>query len=224
MTELNSAIAKQPPTLLVNTIFLTYPNQVNKCIIGKKLRGGKIHMLVFLFQGLLALTSTQAVASDPVNLRGYISFRGEQPYVVDFAEQTYALYPLDSEVAADLRELEAGDYIEGRAMIGTSTAVVEAIEFIGLKRLLGKWVDKNKKIVMDFKNFSQATIRTPKDVKVLDYALSPDEKNRYTIFLGNKQVVVIGILSHFTTNIRIELINSQTGQIEETMKLSAVRN
>jgi len=200
---------------------------MNKCIIGKNYLGSKIPVLVFLVNTLLALNTATAVAASgtPANIRGHIVVKDHKSYLMNEQKQLLELSATNETVAADLDALETGDYLAGNGEYGPTRVTIDAIEFIGLRRLLGLWIDRDNQLMFNFRDFSRAGVRTFSNPgeKQLQYALVPDQANRWTIFLGDTQSVAVGILTHFQSVVRIDMINSDTGQIERTIRLQPLR-
>ncbi|HEX4923161.1 MAG TPA: hypothetical protein VFV50_03710 [Bdellovibrionales bacterium] len=186
-------------------------------------------MFLFLIHAALAFNFSDATAgvlattAKQNNIQGQVQFKDGEMRLVDAHQQARPLTAGNENVSADLDALEDGDFVVGQGDFVNDRIVLHAIEFIGLRRLLGRWLDRDNNLIFDFQNFSNATIRSVTGVTQIQYALIPDQANRWTIFLGNQSAVVIGILTYYQKTVRIDLINSQTGAIEKTMRMQAIR-
>lgn len=179
-------------------------------------------MFLFLIQTALALGLSDAAAKES-NVEGHVQIKDGQMLLVDAIQQARPLVAGNDTVDVDLQALEAGDFVVGQGEFTSQKVVLHAVEFIGLRRLLGRWLDRDNNLIFDFQNFSNATIRSVSGVTQIQYALIPDQANRWTIFLGNQSAVRVGILTHYQKLVRIDLINTQTGAIERTMRMQSIK-
>jgi hypothetical protein len=183
-------------------------------------------MMLFLLQSALMLSGASAVAEIPNNITGHIHFRNGSRVLIAPDFQVYDITPANKDVAEDIGNLEPGDFLEGHGEIQEHRVVIEAVEFIGLRRLLGHWVDHSNKIQIDFNDFSNAVVKSLNEPKVtaLQYALIPDQVNQWTIFLGDREKVSVGILTHVEKRVQIDVIDTETGHIEKTIRLQPLKN
>lgn len=184
-------------------------------------------MLVLLINIAMSLNLAQANVprANEVNIRGHVLIAKKQTYLATDDGKVLELIPRTEVVRTDLLSLAEGDFITGHGDLSPTRAVLDAIEFIGLKRLLGMWIDRDNKLVVNFLDFSSAAVRTftETEEKQLNYALVPDLRNRWTIFIGDDKNVAVGNLTAHPNMVHIELINSDTGQVEKNIRLQPVR-
>ncbi|MEQ1878461.1 MAG: hypothetical protein ABL958_17600, partial [Bdellovibrionia bacterium] len=106
-------------------------------------------MLVFLVNALLALNPVEASSAATANIRGYVVNRDHKTYLMNEQNQQLELAATNENVAADLEALETGDYVAGHGDLTSTRAAIDAIEFIGLRRLLGLWIDRDNQLMFN---------------------------------------------------------------------------
>src|SRR5205814_2139954 len=107
----------------------------------------------------------------------------------------------------------------------TNTLDLQAIETVGLKNLLGRWGTLDGQ-VFEFRTFTQlvhyrSVVRewinyaksffvnsTPQEQRELNYTLAPDKKlNRWSIFVADKQALLVGYLEFGARSMLLTLID-----------------
>jgi hypothetical protein len=181
-------------------------------------------MLLFLVQSLLAFGTDGALAE--VNIRGHLLRQSGQTKIMTEDLQVYGLHAGTIDVADDLMGLESGDFLAGHGDLTDGVFVLEGVEFIGLRRILGRWLDQEDKVIFNFQDYGRAVVKSTvqKTQKQLQYVLVPEDRKSWTIFLGDLKTVMIGTLTLSGKSMKIDLLNSKTGELQKRIRLKQLAN
>jgi hypothetical protein len=113
------------------------------------------------------------------------------------------LVSADREVESSLRRLSTGDFLLANGSLAPGRALIESIDAIGLKALLGRWRAASGDI-FEFANFNrinlyfidsrQGAAGAYQSPVTWSYTLSPCQGKKWAIFLGNDASVMMGEL------------------------------
>lgn len=158
-----------------------------------------------LIAGLIS-TQSYAVMDIEGEVCAYNSQRrlGIRPF--GFMECYYTLY-LNNVAMNDFKALRTGDYIH---FIGTQnpfseTIEIQSIEKVGLKRLLGVWLDGRGRL-FDFSSFSQMSRYNPKKTSSrkwehFEYEIHPNGVREWLLLLVNDSRVYAGKIKEKSANV-----------------------
>jgi hypothetical protein len=135
-----------------------------------------------------------------------------------------------------LRRLRPNDLmtVQGTVSADNSTVTIESIDRLGLQELLGAWRTR-KWEVFEFKTYSQLELFLPSGlgddddqagtprVKTVNYAVTPDNDDGFSIFMSDENGVKMGFLKVAPDSLSIAIPDPQTGEISETISLVPVR-
>lgn len=140
--------------------------------------------------------------------------------------QSLLLQRTPSAVKEQLLHLQTGDKImgDGEILWPQKTINLNSISSVGLKSLLGFW-KTNSWDIFEFENFQVLNLYLSKnllDQSRYRYSLSPTKQGTYSILLVNQSSIDIGrlTLEEDQKQLRIEIIDQETGQAERIMTLS----
>jgi len=168
--------------------------------------------------------------NDEIEIQGeIIRYPGKNTVFVRLPGKT-AILPIRSgyrETQMDLEHLETGDYVIGRGeVVSQGYVLLEALELLGIKKILGKWNERHAKLVFHFQNFSslriEKTVDGTKYFENLKYRLAPDSKDSWTLFLAESAGVHLGQMDYVQSKLRIRFINVNTGEVLQTLMLDAL--
>lgn len=181
---------------------------------------------------LLAFTTASAAHAD--GFEGRISIRNGIAYVAPY-ENTHDLWKLEGtseQTFAQLRALRDGDFLSatGELVQRNHSAYVEAVDFVGLKRILGRWVSRDG-YTIEFKDFRSAVVEqqkplpwNPQDERKVDlvYTILPLKETNWSLLMSNRKTVRVGTLSIQDTNktLSIQIVDQSTGKIAQDISLS----
>ncbi len=174
-----------------------------------------------------------ATSAHADSLRGFIARHGIQRFL---KVQAGTDAPTELEISTvtpqlqnNLSRLKDGDFIVARGTIGADqkTVQIQSIENLGLAALVGSWITERSE-VYEFRDFSQLTLYVPAAdghspaVKAGDfnYAVTPDQGARYSIFVSNNLSVTLGSIEFRRSRLKLTVLDPQTGQVSSEMILS----
>ncbi|MCC7405378.1 MAG: hypothetical protein IT288_13350 [Bdellovibrionales bacterium] len=168
-----------------------------------------------------AVTSFEGVVSRVEQTGTYLKVSG--------LGKEYLVYTRNTHVMNDLRALEAGDYLSAKGLFNYNNSQVEitAIEFVGLKKLLGLW-RTGKWEIFDFKNFSNLDLYQPARTRTLNtvelrnlrYTVAPLNGPTWSIYIVDSNSVDVGSLNVTGNSIQIQLFDPDTGAVARTINLT----
>lgn len=169
---------------------------------------------------MLHLTANAGIVS------GYVIVENENHFFVDgFSPNTYEVMPSNPSVKGILDKLNSFDRIRGQAnTTSDATLVLETIDFVTLRKVLGPWIDETKKVAVNFRDYKSLEFSRHGKVSVFTYTLSPGSGNSWKIFMSDPSKVTLGnlIVRDFPdkeSELNLEILDSGTGAITETLYL-----
>lgn len=150
--------------------------------------------------------------------------------------QQYRLTTRSTETQRTLNRLENGDSIvaSGRLDSVNLIADLESIDFVGLRRIIGTWNTMNTKGLMQFRTYSDVNIYSyalqsegggvVRNHKNLKYTVSPSAKGDWVLFLSDETSTQMGFLNLKESDATISLLNSQTGDVANVIRLRKIGN
>ena len=178
--------------------------------------------------------SIPAIAYGPANVsfEGVFVLKHHEPHLRLKSSKLVRIGVNDEATIRDLQKLQPGDYLSGTGILDTekATLVLDSIETVGLRSLLGRWQSADGQ-VFEFQDFDSLyhyasrfmTASTRSNGRELSYSLAPDSAvNRWSIFLTDHTTVLIGSVEFAGRSIELILMNPQNGQIVERLELKPI--
>lgn len=135
------------------------------------------------------------------------------------------------ELIASLRRLKTGDPVSatGRLNGDQTIFLMDSLERVGLQDILGSWQSPQKEI-FEFMTFSQLNVYVVAEsadggthlahTKTLQYALTPEKDNRFSMFMTNPSGEVrMAFVSFENKKLVLILTDSQTGLPKQKFSL-----
>lgn len=175
---------------------------------------GKVNFLV------LTICMFVASVSYAESLRGVVIRRDADTALVRLigsSEAPLNVRPVYQSVVSQLDKLKSGDIFQGNGHVrqldsGGRVVMLESIDFVGLKNLLGTWMASNSALV-DFIDFDRVQVQMPSGLGLkryhLTYSLAPSRESDWMIFLHSSESVILGSLTLNSRTAVIEFIESQ---------------
>ena len=190
----------------------------------------------FLFKTLIAgvvglITTIHAANADTIV--GIVQKSSDQIYLKMADRSTYLIRPKSVDLRKELNRLKNDDFVIGQGIFLRRERVIElqAINSVGLKELLGFWGDRTSSIY-EFKSFDDLNLyhlENPTEAVPVyihtgqfKYSISPDQDNRWAIFISGNDTVHLGLLEIRSDEIDLTLLNQETGKPEATFTLSRI--
>lgn len=123
-----------------------------------------------------------------------------------------------------LGKLETNDSIVASGSLDSVNKIahIDIIEFVGLKKILGRWHSEGK--VFDFKNFTDLNLYKdqPPLKTAFRYSTTPADGNYWTLLLSdtNNKRTFLATINFSNPTATLKLIDSETGEISKTFLLS----
>lgn len=192
------------------------------------LQGGlKLKIKNTLIIGMTLIAWCTAFAD---NLSGILTLNGSNITIQDKTSQKY--FPLKSltlETQNILKKLMPGDFIAGTGSIINSEIVLDTIDFVGFKSLIGEWQSNNFRL--RFIDFSIAQGSLPFEIfnqlqSDLKYSITPSENTVATgtwkIFLSSQNKVQIASLEFSDQILTLKFFNPDNGQLIKVLIFTRV--
>ncbi len=161
------------------------------------------------------------------SLQGYVVRSSSDSYFFtdSISHRTFAITPAKLEVSETLSKLSTFDSIQGRGQFGPrNTVILEAIDFVSLRRLLGTW--KAPGVTVKFVDYSRVNFQLNGDRQSSEfsYVLSPVDGNFWKIFFTDRASVALGSINVENDMAKLEINDSQTGEITQRFNLKKIES
>lgn len=169
--------------------------------------------LVFL-TGFLLFTAEAFAQS---YMMGMVSFEKNRVYFSSEGKKL-PLTVANNQTLEVIKKLNTFDVISGYGLMDDKQALFETIEFVGLQKFLGLWQSGPTQLnVIDFNNaqLTHSTIALN-----LKYAITPGEKDSWTLFITDKNKVQLATLKLKYDSARIDIYDADTGRVKESLSLT----
>lgn len=138
---------------------------------------------------LIMLIASQSWGSGYVN--GTFKTTNGNRYLVRANLEKLLLNATSMEVHKQLSMLENYDYMIVTAIKSETILNVESIDFVGLQRILGRWLGKT--YIWQFEDYSTLTLTPRKAFGILEelkfsYSIVPNEDKTWTLFMSNPKI------------------------------------
>lgn len=180
---------------------------------------------------LLMVASLLNVSALAETLNGYVAFQNGQTFFIDGKSQKVSPARAGTQsVQNSFQKLKNHDAISGQGKYINEVLVIDSIEFVGLRRLLGVWQAPDA--VVNFTDFSTVSFFLPQPAAIPEtsatkvsfrYAVSPSLGSGWRVFFSSDDNVVLGLLTVNQTQAQIELFDPNTGDIGQTIQLEKVK-
>lgn len=178
-----------------------------------------------IFTGLFASLLTLASPAIAQQIEGHLH-RTSSGLTIHLAKdhKTYKLTSLTAEVADVLARLENFDFVRGNGEIRADRIVIETIDFIGLRGLLGNW-SLSGGAYMTFHDYLKASYTVPDflypdHVEQYTYSLAPGEGKPWRILVSNGTWVSVGYLEINKDKLKVQFVDLKTGQLKKALELT----
>ena len=176
-------------------------------------------MKIYLFAASLIF----ALSAQALSINGYVIVSGSEHLLIDReTSRTFKIRPSNPDVQKSLSQLATFDCLRGQvSTISSDTLILEVIDFVSLRRLIGDWQADSTTNVR-FVNYSRVTFDMDGNAREFTYALSPGQYNGWRIYLTDQSSVVLGTVNVDGANAVLEFYDPRTGQTAQHLQLSKV--
>ncbi len=179
-------------------------------------------LLLTLSAGASDGTDVYDVA-DPVTIEGSILRSKDKIQIKLPDDRVFDLQSSKRQTQDDIGHLENGDHLIGLGRLQTARKIImlEDLEMVGIRRVLGPWQETAKRKIFQFHDFTSVSVKELAGVdQNLNYRLVPDQKDTWTIFLSSNTSVKVGTLKYNPTSMKMEFIDLNSGKVTEQFNLS----
>lgn len=196
----------------------------------------KICKTSLLLLGVTALTLLASAGSaNAASVTGTIVNDGKNPLqlrIKDLAEPIAVEAQLT--LLAYLCRFRTGDWVsvQGTISADKKKIKIDMVDRVGLQELLGAWRSSRWEI-FEFADYDRLNLYIPKSggsgsisisrLRSLKYVVTPDQNNRYSIFISDDSDVKMGFLQIGDNQLTLTLTDSKTGRETENISLSPIR-
>lgn len=171
---------------------------------------------------LLAATLFFAAGAHALSINGYVVVNSGQHMLIDReTARTYHVQASNPDVKKSLLQLATFDALRGQVSAKSKdTLLLEAIDFVSLRRLLGDWHADS--VHVTFLDYSRVSFNMAGNAREFLYALSPGQDNTWRIYLTDQASVVLGTLNINGDQAVLEFYDPKTGQTAQHLQLVKV--
>lgn len=189
-----------------------------------KTTASKLLFHIGLLASLVAfLITDSAWSATKINIKGYLVLESD-PYRFIEADtlKSYKLRAATDVAKKAIMKLNNFDGINGVATLyDDQTLLLESVEFVGLRRLIGKW--KAESEIYQFMDYNRLQVSGLNKKIQMNYALSPGLGDSWRLFFTDEESVTLGSLEIQKENARIQIFDTDTGAILKTLPLIRVK-
>lgn len=189
-----------------------------------------MRLLLFV---LSLMVSSGVSAAQPVTGTVLRESSGTTYLLADQKCKKYILDTKTDDAENNVRKLSNGDRITATGLLDstTCTAVIESIEYVGLKKMLGYWYSNEGIItVRDYSSLSFYPINLKdyhdgKDYRTADpidyrYSITPSEGREWVVFLSDKNSTLFATIQFIKDTALMRIYDSDNGKIIKTLRLA----
>lgn len=145
----------------------------------------------------------------------------------------YLISSKSEDASQSIRKLSNGDTITATGLLDleTCTAVVETIDYVGLKKMLGYWYsEQGIMTVRDYTSLSFYPInirglQQSSDFRTADpinyrYSVTPSEGREWVVFLSDDTSTTFATIQFKNDNATMKIYDSENGNVKKTLRLS----
>lgn len=138
--------------------------------------------------------------------------------------KSYKLTSVTTEVQEVIGRLGSFDFVRGQGQVRADQVVLETVDFIGLKNLLGAWSLAGGAFVT-FKDFLNASYTIPDffypdRVEDYTYSLAPGESKAWRILVSNGSWVSVGYLEINKNKLKVQFVDLKTGNLKKPLEMT----
>jgi hypothetical protein len=147
----------------------------------------------------------------------------------------FNLEPRDADTSKQLAKLNTGDLLSATGTLTQkSHMIVDSIDFVGLKKLLGLW--KSEESVFNFKDFSTVQFYSLSDPDPQDaypsnkiklynfkYSLGPSSGDTWKLFFTDDRSVILTSIEFQKNSAKLMVFDSETGEERGTINLQKIK-
>lgn len=184
---------------------------------------------------LLILTITAlanfAFAQEPV--QGYVKHEQETVHLVDDkGRELYELKSRNYDVYNQLQKLESGDFLiaTGTYDQKSDKMIVEAVDFVGLRKLLGYW--KAADSIFNFKDFNVVNFYLLSDGNTdgfavrkarYQYSVAPGSGSSWKVFFNDFRSITLTSIEFKKDSATMEVYDPETGISKGVIQLNRLQ-
>lgn len=189
--------------------------------------------LLIVISTVLSAGSLRAM-DNPTNtveaLSGLLQRNDKGMHFLKLPEGSYRIVSSNREIEEDLLRMQVGDYVVAQGYTHKESVVLQSIELVGLRKLLGVWgtSDWNPK-VYNFESFSKLIVQNDaffsspmnENGQAFSYHITPSFGESWTVFLYSEVTGASysGTLVIHERQIKLNFVDRVSGMVVHRLKL-----
>jgi hypothetical protein len=156
---------------------------------------------------------------------GFVAIDRDQYTYIDMqTNRRYTIRPVKSDTVESLKKLKNLDYFQGQGELQGNVLLLDTIDFVGLRRLLGLWT-ADATSILDFQDYSKVivyrtflNVATPR--AALQYSIAPASGADWRIFFTDENSVVLASLVLQDARATLKFFDLNSGSVVKTVELT----
>ncbi|WP_413613398.1 hypothetical protein [Bdellovibrio sp. HCB-110] len=145
----------------------------------------------------------------------------------------YVVNTKSEDASLSIRKLSSGDTVTASGLLDveTCTVVIESVDYVGLRKMLGYWYSQDGIItVRDFDSLSFYPInlkdfQNGADYRTADpinyrYSVTPSEGKEWVVFLSDTTSTTFATIQFNKGNATMKIYDSETGDVKKVLRMS----
>ena len=159
------------------------------------------------------------------SLNGFVTLvRDQYTYIDPQTNRRFTIKPTKVDTQESLKKLKNLDFFQGQGDFSGDDLLLDTIDFVGLRRLLGLWT-ADSSAIMDFQNYSKVVVyRSPilpsTSKSLLQYSIAPSSGTDWKIFFTDDKDVLLASLVLQDARASLKFFDLQSGEVVKTVEMS----
>lgn len=177
--------------------------------------------------GILLTTVLLTLSAQAAPVGGFLVVEKDQYSFVEIkSNRKTPIRPTKLATVEALKKLKNMDYFQGQGEFVNNELLLESVDFVGLRRLLGLWTaDENS--VLDFQDYSRVMIyrsflnlMAPR--ALLQYSIAPSAGADWRIFFTDENSVVLAALDLKDQKATLKFFDLGSGHVVKTVEMTRI--
>ena len=177
---------------------------------------------------VLSIILLSSVSGFAETIHGTISIDQGIYYITPLkSTKRFMLKSTSIDAAEQIKRLKNKDFLVGNGDIKDTYIVLLSVDFVGLRELIGVWMDELETSLFNFHDFSNVSLYYPGGTKLvlidrLQYSIAPGSNDEWKVFFTDANHVRLATLSLEKNQASLQFYDTQSGEISKTVELERV--
>lgn len=174
---------------------------------------------------LIVFALTAGIRTEAASISGFILTDRDQFFFVPSDRNIkYQIKALTQGAIEGLKKLQSTDFVQGQGEFRDRELLLESIDFVGLRRLLGVWT-AGAQSIFDFQDYSRVVVyksffNVMAQKARLQYTVAPSYGDDWRVFFTDENSVVLATLAFTGQHAVLQFIDVETGDYTKTIELT----